>query len=178
MGQAFGLSRIFVVGPWEHDRQSCGTRGIQAVRGVGLLRVSALLALLPLLGCFGGSSGPPRVTIQGTVLYDGKPVEDGEIAFHPAEGSNAPPTSTVIKEGSYEVGGRFGIAPGTYRVEIKSFREAPPAPSPDGIERPTGSGFETREQLLPAKFNSASEIEPIVVPPDEDPVFQDFDLRM
>ncbi len=138
----------------------------------------AMLLLPVCLGCSGRTAEANRFTMSGTVRFNGEPIEDGEIAFLPQPGSQGTSTSSIIRNGQYEVGGRFGIMPGEYKVSVKSFRQpATAAKTADGIERPVNSAFDTREQLLPEKFNSASTIEPLLVPDQPGEFIQDFDLQ-
>lgn len=70
------------------------------------------LGLIPLLvGC--GDNGRP--TVQGVVTLDGKPVENGSIAFKAVDGKSP----TV---GAFISGGRFRqqVPAGSMRVEITS----------------------------------------------------------
>ncbi len=46
-----------------------------------------LIASVLLAGC--GSDGPALGTVEGTVTYDGQPLEQGTIVFHPAKGRPA-----------------------------------------------------------------------------------------
>ena len=80
----------------------------------------ALLCGVP--GCGGSSNG--RVEIHGTVKLDGKPVENGAIAFIPGEGVNGPSAGSVIQAGKYQVPALQGPAVGKHRVEITATRTA------------------------------------------------------
>jgi hypothetical protein len=71
-----------------------------------------LLLLVPLLaGCEARSAG-----VNGTITYDGSPVEDGFITFYPADG-NGPTQGTAIVKGQYRL---ERLAPGKKRVLITS----------------------------------------------------------
>ncbi len=137
-----------------------------------ILLGSACLGLL--IGC-GGQSGPEKVTLTGKVTYQGKPLDEGDISFRPAAGTNAPPTSALIKNGTYSASGRSAIAIGTFNVEIRGYKKKEGATKDSaGFERP---GVENREQILPEKFNTKSTIEEVTVVKGKSTQTKDFDLK-
>lgn len=79
-------------------------------------------------GC--GESGPALVSVTGTVVQDGKPLEGAAVMFLP-DGSSKdarPAEDTTGPEGTYKLltGGRFGAVPGKYRVTVT---KAPTVPA-------------------------------------------------
>ncbi len=87
-----------------------------------LLCLVLTLSLLA-LGC-----GEKKKPIQGAVTYDGKPLALGTITLIPkAEGARAIQT---IKDGKFNIIGKYGITPGEYEITIEGFTEAP-ADDPD-----------------------------------------------
>src|SRR5579864_8957149 len=116
----------------------------------GALIVAAVLALIP--GC--GDAGP-RSSVQGSVTYDGQPVDDGTIAFLPAgDGEERARATGEIYDGRYELNSHSGPNTGKYRVEIywrkKTGRQ---------IASPSGKSFkEETEQAIPARYNAQSEL--------------------
>ena len=93
--------------------------------------IPRLLAALPVLalvsaigiGC-GGSGGVKKVTVTGTVTYDGKPVENGLVTFALAEaglkgGSNA---QGPVVSGKFSVP---GVSPGSNSVTVTGGGSAP-----------------------------------------------------
>lgn len=90
---------------------SCCTR----ITGVA----AALLAFSTLLGC-GGSDGPRRYTVEGTVTFDGKPVPAGDIAFEPdtSKGNQGPAGYADIKNGRYVTSSGKGAVGGPHIVRI------------------------------------------------------------
>jgi hypothetical protein len=86
-------------------------------RGIRLLRSRAWLLALVLAGCGDGSGG---VQVSGTINLDGNPLETGFITFLP-EGSGRAATANITG-GAYRIPSREGATPGTYRIEIHSFR--------------------------------------------------------
>jgi hypothetical protein len=97
-----------------------------------------LLVALPLfvLGCGDGHS-----VVSGTITFEGKPIPDGEISFHPDDRSAA--IAAPIKNGSY----RLALRPGGARVQIIATRsEGQTALGPGSV------------QYLPKQYNEASEL--------------------
>jgi hypothetical protein len=84
------------------------------VRAPGLL--AGVLGLALLGGC-GRGSGPVRHEVTGTVLYDGKPLDDGVIFFEPADGQGSQDGATITN-GEYRIPRDKGLFPGRYRVRI------------------------------------------------------------
>jgi hypothetical protein len=80
-----------------------------------LLVVSLFLAA----GCGGG---PPRASVEGTVTYDGTPIDGGQISFLSVEakGLNA---DAEIKDGKYHLDANKGPALGGQRVRILWFKK-------------------------------------------------------
>ncbi len=90
-------------------------------------------------GCGGGSGQRP---VSGTATLDGQPVENGEIAFYPADGAGTP-QGGPITDGKFQ----FEASVGQKRVEITATREAA-TPAPDGLPNYVS--------YIPAKYNSKS----------------------
>lgn len=136
--------------------------------------------LLGIAGC--GKPGPERVPLSGTVTYNDEPIEDGEIAFQPEPGTDAPPTSAPILDGQYKLSPNFEMVPGTYKVLVRAYRietDEKKLLLPGGfIDRPPPpDGIQVKEQLLPEKFNTKTEIEKLTVKSGEGPVQKNFDLH-
>jgi hypothetical protein len=106
--------------------------------------VSLLLGLLlPVAGC-----GPSEAVVSGTVTLDGKPLEEGFIAFRPLPVSaTAEANSGPIQGGTFQV----RVRPGQNRVEITATRPATGPRTPLGPPPPPIS-------LIPEKYNSKSEL--------------------
>ncbi len=98
----------------------------------------AMISLCLLLGCGGGGD---TVKVTGTVLFDGQPVEQGDIIFRAADGSAA--DAAKIEGGLYHL----ETKPGSKRVEINATRESA-TPAPDGLP--------TLENYIPKQYNQAS----------------------
>jgi hypothetical protein len=102
-------------------------------------------AICALSGC--GNSKLSEVS--GTISYDGKPIEQGSIAFIPADG-NGPSGGSPIVDGKYFA---QNVPVGKTKVQIKGARVT-------GQKRmlPDSPPVSTSEEMLPAKYNTASEL--------------------
>jgi hypothetical protein len=94
-------------------------------------------------GCSGGGKDK-TVQVSGKVELDGKPLDDGEIAFVGDAGTV--PDILPVKAGAFE--GKVKV--GKKKVEIRVFetKKAPPTA--------TGGATETRENVLPDRYNTKS----------------------
>ncbi|MBU4273365.1 MAG: hypothetical protein KKA28_16015 [Planctomycetes bacterium] len=129
-----------------------------------LLALAIYGTMLALAGGCGGDSGPPRAVVSGTITYQGKPVETGEIRFIPTKGSKGPMSFAPIIDGKYRVAVRGGAVVGAARVEIFGYRPDPNYKVPPVDQEGPGIGGPRRveppkTQFLPAKYNSQSELE-------------------
>jgi hypothetical protein len=110
------------------------------------MRVVGLLAAIVLPGC----SDPTVGVVSGTITIDGAAVKSGSIAFFPIDGKS-PTSGAEIVEGRYSV----TVAPGTASVEIR-------VPKVIGQKKlydaPNSPVKEVMTELLPAKYNDASEL--------------------
>jgi hypothetical protein len=114
-----------------------------------LTRISFLLVVSALCaGCGGQGSGPEKVVVEGRVTFDGTPIANGEVRFHPIEGTRGAVSGGPIRQGAYAAQGKGGVPVGRHRVEIQAFR-----PSPGQEAHPEGAPV---EQYLPARFNESS----------------------
>jgi len=103
-----------------------------------------VVLVLCFAGCSGSDDGPKTVTVSGEVILDGKPLEDGEIVFLPADGQGRSDAGR-ISEGHYS----FESTLGEKKVDIQSWQEIP------GTVKKLESGEEGGEveQVVPAKYN-------------------------
>jgi hypothetical protein len=116
------------------------------------------LFLVAAVGC-GGAPADGKVRVWGTVTLDGSPLADGAILF---DGERKLPSEMGrIRNGKYEV----RVAPGARVVRITSERVSPD--KRDKLDMPLV------EQVLPARYNSASELR-VTVNADKE---EKFDLR-
>ena len=84
--------------------------------------------LTGLLGCGGQGS-----TVSGTVTYNGKPVEKGNISFAPADGKGTP-VGGEIKGGRYSVS---NVTPGKCKVLVSSYVAAGSDSMGDAVKNKT-----------------------------------------
>ena len=125
----------------------------------------AVVAMLA--GCSSDDDLYERVAVSGSVMFNGQPVQDGQIRFSPRQGTTAPAVLEAITDGHYTTANSGGVPVGQYRVEIRSYD--PNTPFPKSPEDPP------RKQLLPAKYNAPSELE-LVVEAGQDAITRNFDL--
>jgi hypothetical protein len=113
--------------------------------------LSALLLGLGILGC----SGNNLTKIRGDVTLDGKPIERGTIRAVAVDGKT-PSAEAVIQNGKYEM----QVTPGKKKIEIQGFKVV-------GQERrnndPSAPLEDVTETIVPAKFNSQTELEREIV---------------
>ncbi len=115
-----------------------------------LLSASLLLAVSLILtaGCGGG---PTRASVEGTVTYEGAPVDGGEISFIAldAKGFNA---DAEIKDGKYSIAAAKGPALGNQRVRIlwakKTGKQVVGSDPPNMVDETI--------QVIPSKYNNPS----------------------
>jgi hypothetical protein len=106
------------------------------MRHFKIARSRVWLGLLA-LGCLSLAScgdGLSRQRIQGTVTYQGKPVESGAIFFEPTAsvGKIAPTVYLPIRDGKYDTGDK-GPVPGKYRIVIGGTDKSKSKVDDDGI---------------------------------------------
>ncbi|QDV49373.1 hypothetical protein [Gimesia fumaroli] len=138
--------------------------------------VSGLIILVT-TGC-GGSSGLEFSTsqVQGTVSYQGKPLESGKIRFIPdGEVVNGQVAGKAIfadiKDGKYTVSAEDGATVGKNRVEIKSYRGSGKMVVSSGGE---GQKVEEVVQFIPAQYNTETTLSVEIKKGDN---VLDFDLK-
>lgn len=149
--------------------------------GVPMRRLSWLcLSIIVLIGCGCSPSGPERINVFGEVSFNGEPIEDGEIAFQPEAGTEAPPSSAPIIDGKYKLAPQWGLVPGTYKVLVRSYRVSLQDKNlPGGVldRPPSPDGIDSKEQMLPEEFNTKSTIENFTLASGQGAVEQNYDLK-
>lgn len=112
-----------------------------------ITRIARRLALMAgTLALAAGCSRSEFVEVTGTVTWQGKPVEIGEIIFSPLNKSVAP-VGGRIRDGAY----RLLAKPGKAQVQIQAVRKTG--------KRDPKEGFEITELYIPRRFNDESELE-------------------
>ena len=104
---------------------------------------------LLLMGCT-DSNPLNRQAVTGEIMLEGAPLTDGSIEFSPvAEGTAS---GAVIQAGKFAIPAEKGLPPGDYLVRISAYNE-----DAEPIELP-GESNKIAEELIPAKYNTESEI--------------------
>ena len=101
------------------------------------------------LGC--GAGGPAMYRVTGTVTFDGRPVESGEIIFVPVDKGVAPDAGR-IDNGAYDL----LVKAGKKRVEIRASR-----PVLGGKPNPMGPVY---QDYIPEKYNARTTLAAAVEP--------------
>ena len=104
--------------------------------------IVGLLAAGLVVGC----GGSPAGEVSGTVTYDGTPVENGAIAFHPAAGKG-PSAGGTVTGGKYAV---TNVPAGTAKVRISGVKDAKKKKMYDD---PKAELVQTSAELLPPKYS-------------------------
>ena len=151
----------------------------------GVRMVFIFLALaLSLPGCGGGTEGPARVPVAGTVTLDGQPLANAEVSLY-ADGEAR--VATTDKDGFYQITGGAQVL--KYTVVVSKF-EGGGAIALDAaagmdsgqlqaMQMADGSGktaAKIAKQLVPEKFSSREKSELSVVVPLEGTQKADFTL--
>lgn len=107
-----------------------------------------LVGLLFLVGCGGGTDGPPMYEVSGTANFDGEPIETGRITFRKTEGDGKS-FSGDIANGKYSL----ETEEGKYAVIIIASRIIPGKfDNANGTPEPVG------EMYIPKKYNDQTEL--------------------
>jgi len=105
-----------------------------------LITIVAALALLTPTGC----GGPVTFKVTGTVTWQGKEVEDGQITFLPEDGSLHPATAKIVN-GRYEA----KVPPGRSRVEISAQKD---------LGYNAAMHQNVKESYIPAEYHALSKL--------------------
>jgi hypothetical protein len=113
-----------------------------------------ILSLLILSGC-NNNNPQGRVAVRGEVIFDGKPLEQGDILFSSiAETTPKIVTGSPIRNGKFSMPAEHGLIPEqTYRVQFRSVEEIP------GTKKETDFTSETRtptRSILPRQYGVES----------------------
>ena len=109
------------------------------IAGAGL----GVAVCLVLAGC--GSKRLPVAPVEGTVLYQGKPLTSGSVTFLSASGPVA--VGEIRNDGAFRLStyaGGDGAVLGAHQVAISSFRE------PTAEEKAKAAGTENGAQPVPS----------------------------
>ncbi|WDI40309.1 hypothetical protein [Bremerella sp. P1] len=114
----------------------------------------ALLVCLILgsLGCSSSTSGPDMHVVQGTVTFDGQPIETGRILFRQTEGDGRA-YATEIVDGSYQL----EVKEGPSEIAITASRLIP-----GKFDHSNGTPEQMGEMYIPARYNQKTELNALV----------------
>lgn len=113
-------------------------------------------ALIWLAGC--GDKGPKRYHVTGSVTFEGKPIEAGEIRFSPFTGQGRPDSGKIL-DGKYEL----KVTAGKKKIKIFAASTDPELVGPPPSDMPPG-GFNPPRDFIPSKYNVDSELSVEVEP--------------
>jgi len=116
---------------------------------LGLLLVAVAAAIT---GCGGGAADTIRVS--GSAEYEGQPITSGDIRFIPESRNTGSVVGGQIVDGSYSLDGKQSLRHGSYRVELKAYRNADGSPGAVNRKDPEANYV----QYLPAKYNTNTEL--------------------
>ena len=106
-------------------------------------------------GCSDQYAG--RYAVSGTVSLEGKPLDHGEIEFHPLD-EQGTLSGAPITDGQYEIPRSAGLKPGKYLVRITSGDGmTQDIRSEDEIAQPGGSTNIISVDRIPPEWNERSE---------------------
>jgi hypothetical protein len=125
------------------------------VLGGGVLAI--FTAILP-AGC---DKGPPVGTITGEVTFDGQPVKDGHVLLSPVDGVGQPGGAT-IRDGKFRA---EKVPVNKMKVELHGNKVVGKRKAYDTPESPWEDDI---AELLPAKYNSKSDLTLEVKKGDQD----------
>ena len=139
--------------------------------------INAVACAVLLAGFVAGCDhdGLERVVVSGTVTYQGKPLEEGQIRFQPTANTKAPTSGAFIRKGTYRVDSQGGVPIGTYKVRIEASRVGTERVSSSSEEALSVESTPPREQYIPAKYNRATQLE-ITIEPGSKAVTRNFEL--
>lgn len=108
-----------------------------------------------LLSTLFGCGRSERMSVEGTVTLDGQPLEKGSIQLSPLPGTNGPTSGADIVAGKFVIRSSGGPFAGSFRVQIT-------AGGPTGrrvLDPRSNSMIDEYGQILPARYNSQSELQ-------------------
>jgi hypothetical protein len=115
-------------------------------------RLLGLFLLVALTGC-----GDEQGSVEGTVTFDGKPVESGTITFVRTEGGLVR-EGAVIKDGAFQA----HVPPGRYKIEVSAQKT---------VSKRKQKGFdgnweeiELKDEFIPEWYNTKTELSEEIKP--------------
>ena len=127
------------------------------------LRFVAAVALVAAATATGCSPRDPRVTIQGQVMLDGKPLSEGQVIFRP-EDKALRAEGAAVKDSGFKI----RVHKGPHRVEINAQVEENRNAVPN---TPSEAGIVSRS-IIPPRYNEKSTLTFDVQSAKDKPVFE------
>ena len=93
---------------------------MRATHSIARLACVALAASVA--GCGSTTNPHGSIGITGTVLFDGRPMQDGHVTFLPAFDAQLM-AGCPVKDGRFSIAPRNGLPPGDYRVSFSVIEE-------------------------------------------------------
>ena len=133
----------------------------------GCLAAVVSVLALSVSGCGGPGDQPELGHVTGTITYKGLPLSGIEVVFYPENGR--PARGRTDAEGKYElryIRETMGAKVGPNRVEIAPSEEAEDAVELEGDVDSTvdATSLQSGRPVIPARYNTKSELEVIVKP--------------
>lgn len=136
-----------IAAPHAGRRPARGPTGHLAARRGGLSAAWLCGGLLLAGGCSGG--GVPLFPVEGTVTFEGRPLERGSIVFDSADGLAAPVMG--------------GIEAGRYRIDAPEGEKIVRIDAVRTLERKDQYGSPITESFIPSGYNGESQLRMRVV---------------
>lgn len=137
-----------------------------------MVRALPLILLTLIWGCGSQSdyTGEKRFPVTGTISFGGDPVETGMIALIPEDGQSNP-AGGPIQNGAFTIPEEKGPNKTTYRVAV--YWRKPTGKKIKDID--TGEEIDEVKQIIPAKYNDATELSVVITgDPEEDVIELDL----
>lgn len=138
-----------------------------------LIASLTLLVMTAVIGCGGQDyKGESRYPLAGKITVNGEDLfEKGTISFLPesTDGKSRPSGGEVI-DGKFEFSEGMGANAGNYRIQISWHKGT----GKFAKDLDSGEMYEVREEGLPAKYNTKSELT-VTIPSDDNRY--DFDVK-
>jgi hypothetical protein len=115
-----------------------------------MMAVLLVGSLLGMAGCKAPEAG--KYEIAGTVKFKGQPLAAGSIRFIPIARDGAGSGARIV-HGKFVIPQRRGLAPGMYKVEIRSGTASASAGDEAGEPGPEG------KDPIPSKYHDATTLE-------------------
>ena len=126
------------------------------LRGGMLFSLSTGIVVL----CLGCGPATDRLSLEGSVTFQDRPLEHGHVTFLTTEGPPGPVCGAVVRDGRFDISSEQGLVPGTYRVLISS----PGGIAPQTPEEIAAGASPRAMEQLPSRYNTESELTATVTP--------------